>query len=84
MMVKRVGPLLEGKVGLLLFLLGHADREVSGGVVEFSHEYVSLLKQRAPLPQTERVFLKEILAALLRNYRLPDDFNHDKEVPLNN
>jgi len=49
---------LEDKVALLIKFLGNNEDDVSGMVAEFSHSYIGVLKQLAPINCQQKETIK--------------------------
>ena len=49
---------LEDKVALLIKFLGNNEDDVSGTVAEFSHSYIGVLKQLAPITCRQKETIK--------------------------
>ena len=60
--------MVETKLPLMLQCLNHEDNDVSGSVTDFSHQYVMLLKQLAPLNEPQKAFVKVIEVQYILHY----------------
>uniref|UniRef100_A0A914XTS0 Exportin-T n=1 Tax=Plectus sambesii TaxID=2011161 RepID=A0A914XTS0_9BILA len=63
----------------MLLCLSNEDNDVSGTVTEFCHQYVLLLKQLPQLGEQQRELVKQLMFVVLNKYRLPDDYDHERE-----
>lgn len=49
---------IEAKLPYMLQFLANTDDDVSGNIVPFAHDYVTLLKQTVPLSDCQKEFVK--------------------------
>lgn len=49
---------VENKVPLMVKFLGNEDDDVSGGVTQFTHDYITTLKQLTPLTEARQQLVK--------------------------
>ena len=49
---------VEAKLPYMLKFLANSDDDVSGNIAPFAHDYLTLLKQSAPLTDSQKEFVK--------------------------
>jgi len=49
---------IEAKLPYMLKFLANSDDDVSGNIAQFSHDYLTLLKQSVPLSDGQKEFIK--------------------------
>jgi len=49
---------VEAKLPYMLKFLANSDDDVSGNIAPFAHDYLTLLKQTAPLSDSQKEFVK--------------------------
>jgi len=70
---------LESKIPLMFKFLGHEDDDVSGGVVQFAHDYISLLKQLPTVSDRHKQEVKELLYIIIKKMKYDGSYSFDHE-----
>ncbi|KAG7263241.1 hypothetical protein CRUP_023423, partial [Coryphaenoides rupestris] len=70
---------VEGKVPLLLLLLGHADDDISANVVAFCYDYLHVLKQLPQLSDQQKANIEAVMLAVMKKLTYDDEYNFDNE-----
>ncbi|KAK2192614.1 hypothetical protein NP493_26g07059 [Ridgeia piscesae] len=69
---------LEDKVALLIKFLGNNEDDVSGMVAEFSHSYIGVLKQLAPINCQQKETIKELLYVVIKKMKYDESYNFER------
>ncbi|CAH1784092.1 unnamed protein product [Owenia fusiformis] len=70
---------IENKVQFIFRFLCDEDDDVSGAVANFTHDYISVLKQAGPLTAKQKENIGSILMAVISKMKLDESYNFDQE-----
>ncbi|KAK2148689.1 hypothetical protein LSH36_487g04031 [Paralvinella palmiformis] len=70
---------LEHKVPLMFRFLRHEDDDVSGSVIQFAHDYISLLKQLPCVSEQQKQNVKDLLFIIMQKMKYDESYSFDHE-----
>ena len=71
---------MENKVPLMFNFLAHEDDDVSGAVIKFAHDYITVLKQSQPLTEQQKANVKNLMFVIVKKMKYDDSYGFDQEV----
>ncbi|XP_013382049.1 exportin-T [Lingula anatina] len=69
----------EHKVPLMFRFLGDEDDDVSGAIITFAHDYISVLKQVKTLSEKQRQNIEGLLFVVVKKLKYDESYNFDQE-----